>query len=138
MAQGARGLSEPYQSGHVEPRRLTAWTALANLFLDTEHTEEIRHCLARDLRETGYSLAELEVILRHEVAPVFGGNLLSMAGEWALWGEDEVEPIMRREFLARSRLSLGQRLKGRLAYPLARPEWDRIVAIIAQDEPSRK
>ena len=137
MAQGARGLSDPHQSCHVEPRRLTAWTALANLFLDTEHTDEIRQCLARDLRETDYSLAELEEILRHEIAPVFGGNLLSMAGEWALWGEDEVGPIMQREFVGRSRLTLGQRLKGRLSYPMALPEWKRIAAIIAQDEPSR-
>ncbi|MXO50992.1 hypothetical protein GRI42_06715 [Erythrobacter gaetbuli] len=137
MAEGARGLSDPRRSGQIEPRRLTAWTALANLFLDTEHTEEIRHCLARDLRETGYSLAELEAILRNEIAPVFGGNLLSMAGEWALWGEDEIEPIMRRDFLGRSRLTFGQWLKGRLAYPLAATEWNRIAGIIAHDEPSR-
>ena len=80
MAQGARGLTSGDASRQIEPRRLAAWTVLANLFLDTEHTDEIWLCLARNLRETGYLRAELEDILLREVAPVFGSNLLSMAG----------------------------------------------------------
>ena len=39
--------------------------------------------LGRTLRESGYTLPELEHILRTEVAPIVGGNLLSVVGVWS-------------------------------------------------------
>ncbi|WP_226698925.1 hypothetical protein [Qipengyuania gaetbuli] len=129
MAQGARGLNSGEASRQIEPRRLAAWTVLANLFLDTEHSDEIRLCLARDLRETGYSSGELEDILRREVAPVFGSNLLSMAGEWALWDEDEVAEIMEREFLSRKRLTPSQWVVGRLTNAMVRRDLRKLMRL---------
>ena len=129
MAQGARGLNSGDASRQIEPRRLAAWTVLANLFLDTEHTDEIWLCLARDLRETGYSSDELKDILRREVAPVFGSNLLSMAGEWALWDEDEVAEIMEREFLSRERLTPSQWVVGRLTNAMVRRDLRKLMRL---------
>ena len=127
MAEGAGGLNRPDASRPIEPRRLAAWTALANLFLDTEHTDEIRRCLARDLRETGYSLDQLENILRREIAPVFGGNLLSMAGEWALWDEEEVAEIMEREFLSRKRFTPSQWVAGLVTNAMVRFDLRKLI-----------
>ena len=102
---------------------------LANLFLDTEHSDEIWLCLARDLRETGYLRAELEDILLREVAPVFGSNLLSMAGEWALWDEGEVAEIMEREFLSRKRLTPSQWVVGRLTNAMVRRDLRKLIRL---------
>lgn len=38
--------------------------------------------------QSGYSPAEVEEILRNEVAPAFVPNLWSVAGEWQGWPED--------------------------------------------------
>jgi hypothetical protein len=81
-----------------------AWTALAQLFLDTEHSDDELAASAHDLRETGYTLEQLETMLRYEIAPVFGGNLLSLVGEWSPWDEAEVARIMDRDFPADGRL----------------------------------
>ncbi len=129
MAQGARGLTAGETSRPIEPRRLAAWTVLANLFLDTEHSDEIWLCLARDLRETGYSSGELEEILHREVAPVFGSNLLSMAGEWVLWDEDEVAEIMEREFLSRKRMTPSQWVAGRLTNTMVRRDLRKLMRL---------
>jgi hypothetical protein len=45
----------------------------------------------------------LRRILRREVAPAFAPNLMSVAGEWTSWSEDEVREIMLR-FLRRGSL----------------------------------
>ena len=129
MAEGAGGLTSGEASRPIEPRRLAAWTVLANLFLDTEHSDEIWFCLARDLRETGYLRAELEDILLREVAPVFGSNLLSMAGEWALWDEGEVAEIMEREFLSRKRLTPSQWVVGRLTNAMVRRDLRKLIRL---------
>ena len=71
-------------------RRRRVWSAWSDLFLDTE-LQAAEHCgIARQLRESGYTDAQLLRILKDEVAPVCGPNLLSVAGEWAGFDEDRL------------------------------------------------
>lgn len=85
--------------------RLPVWTALSELFLDTELTTTDLQAIAEILRQSPFDVAEIEYILRNEVTPAFIGNLMSVAGQWAPWTEDEVLEIMNS--------SLDQWLPGR-------------------------
>lgn len=82
-------------------RRLPAWCALSDLFLDTELQPADVDRITDTLRTTGYTLPELRVILRQEVIPAFGPNLLSVAGEWAGWDEAEIREIVVRRLRRR-------------------------------------
>ena len=75
-------------------RRLPAWTALSELFLDTELLEADYARLRTALAESGYSGAELRAILHGEVAPVLGYNLFSIAGEWMGWSEADLRQLL--------------------------------------------
>lgn len=102
----------------IESRR-PVWVALSGLFLDTELSPEDLAELATQLAESPYSIAELEKVLRFEVAPGLIANLKSPAGEWA--GFDEQELV--------SRLSgrLGRKPLLRPSIPrMIRPQWDRL------------
>jgi hypothetical protein len=91
--------------------RRAVWIAFADHFLDTE----TRHRLpwaALAAVEAGYSVGEAGDIWVHEIWPAVGGNLLCVAGEWALWDEDwlvgrilEVTVGLRRPRLTVSYLS---------------------------------
>ena len=70
------------------------WQALSELFLDTELQPHDYRSIAERLHQSGYSPDELRAILENEVAPAFAPNLLSVAGEWTSWSEDEVRKIM--------------------------------------------
>ena len=72
-------------------RRRPVWDALSELFLDTELGDADFRRLGRTLRESGYSLPELQHILRTEVAPIVGVNLLSVAGVWGGFDPDWLE-----------------------------------------------
>lgn len=75
-------------------RRRPVWAAMSELFLDTElEPADLEH-IAAVLRVSGYGAPELREILRREVAPAFGPNLLGVAGVWAGWDEREVEQII--------------------------------------------
>ena len=77
-------------------RRLPVWQALSDLFLDTELQPEAYRRIADDLRQTPFSTDEIRCMLESEVAPAFGPNLMAVAGQWALWTEEDVRRIMRR------------------------------------------
>lgn len=67
--------------------RREVWIAFADHFLDTE----TRHRLpwaALAAVEAGYSIEQARDVWANEVWPAVGGNLLSVAGEWACWDED--------------------------------------------------
>ena len=81
-------------SGVEIERRVPVWHALSDLFLDTELQAEDYRRMADVLRRSGHSPGELRAILQEEVAPIFFVNLLSVAGEWAGWSEDDVREIM--------------------------------------------
>lgn len=117
----------------VEPptsERVAVWTSLSDLFLDTELSEGDLCCIAEKLRQFPYAPAEIEYILRNEVTPVFGSNLLSVAGEWTAWNEEQVRAIMERWRPRR----LPARWLGRLAacfyWSAIRRDWQRIKAMI--------
>lgn len=85
---GGRGLTSP--GSREYPARLRALTILANIFLDAEFDEDEGERMASRLEAMGFSPDELETILKQVTGPVFGGNLLSIAGEWVWWSEDKV------------------------------------------------
>lgn len=76
--------------------RTPVWTALSELFLDTELQEDDHSRIARVLAASPYSEEKLDEILRFEVTPVLRGNLLSVAGEWAgfdeAWLREKIAP----------------------------------------------
>ncbi|GGM47770.1 hypothetical protein GCM10008956_24970 [Deinococcus arenae] len=109
----------PYPSPDSRmPRRRAAWRALSALFLDTEVDPA---GLAAQLRATGFSLPELRQILRAEVAPVLGGNLLSAAGFWDAFDLSGVEARCRA---GRARPTL----TGALALRVIRADWQAVEA----------
>ena len=75
-------------------KRIPVWTALSELFLDTELSDEDINHIALVLGNSGYGRDELDEILRDEVSPAFTFNLCSVAGEWTPWSEDEVRTIV--------------------------------------------
>lgn len=69
-------------------KRKPLWTAFSELWLDTEIDSATLNYIAREMKQSGYSLAELKYIYQHEVAPVVYQNLLIVAGEWAGFDEE--------------------------------------------------
>ncbi|MFC4452242.1 DUF7079 family protein [Deinococcus sonorensis] len=102
-------------------RRRPVWDALSELFLDNELDEAALQFVVRTLRAAGYDAGDWLAILRHEVAPVVGGNLLTVAGEWA--GFDPA--WLEQRILARAS---GPSLEGRLALWLIRADVQRLQA----------
>jgi hypothetical protein len=68
--------------------RIKLWSALSDLFLDTEISDHTYQYIARVIRENGYTSEEAERVLWHEVYPVLEANLRSVAGEWAGWSDE--------------------------------------------------
>ncbi|WP_309570936.1 hypothetical protein [Deinococcus sp.] len=98
-------------------RRRAAWEAQSELFLDTEPDLAVIAC---QLRATGYSVPELDAMLRGEVAPVLGGNLLSVAGVWSGFDLTSVE----------ARYRAGRRsptLLSRVTCRMIRDDWARVL-----------
>lgn len=72
----------------IDARR-AVWIAQSDLFLDTDvrlHYANLAHVAAN----SPFPLDELEAIFRDEVAPVFEYNLMDIAGEWAMFANDDV------------------------------------------------
>lgn len=72
--------------------RGTVWVLLSELFVDTQHTKEDLHVLGGSLQETGYSVEEIESILRREVAPVCGRWMLhpGAVGPWPMFDRQDL------------------------------------------------
>jgi hypothetical protein len=119
---------------HLTPRQ-QAWVILSDLFVDTEPDDAgLRH-MGQELRALGLDPATAHHILNHEVAPVFGVNLLSVAGNWTGWRPADVvaavsEWLQKRDapglrgLWHRSWLATTLRL-GLLARPV-QPHWRRV------------
>ena len=109
-------------------RRRPVWTALADLFLDTELQEaDLRH-VARVLVASGYTDAEVEEILYGEVFPVCIRNMRSVAGEWAGFDTDWLQ--------GRILANAGKFWKEwRVFQPdrwMIREEWEKVVAYVRE------
>lgn len=113
-----------YQS--LMDERLPVWTALSELFLDTELQEDDIARIVAVLERSPYSAREVETILKTEVSPAFAANLLSIAGEWQPWQEAQVREIMEQSI----RMALSTNFIDRVRFALKRriipPEWHRI------------
>lgn len=93
----------------LDPRLVAMWTSLADHFLDTETRDGVvRSALV--CCEAGVDRDELERVWFDEVVPVVGGNLWSVAGEWAGWPDEWLLPRLA-ERRARRR---GPTIMGRL------------------------
>ncbi len=83
-------------------RRRPLWTALSELWLDTEiDTVDIQR-IAQVVAESNYSLAKLNEIYLYEVAPVVGANLLVPAGAWQGFDEEWLHAEARKRAESRS------------------------------------
>lgn len=103
-------------------RLVPLWTALADLFLDTDAMLSVPY-IARTIVEGGFTVAEAEHALRWDVRPAFYRNLLSIAGEWAGWPEDYVrERVLAMRGARLERLILGSE------FFFPRVEWAAVVA----------
>ena len=98
----------------IESRK-PVWSALSELWLDTELTEHDLNHIASAMARSKYSLRELRAIYLYEVAPVVYSNLMNDAGEWAGFNEEwlysEIEAKLRNT-------NLLKRLLVRLKKPL--------------------
>lgn len=119
-------------------RRLPLWVALSDLCLDTEPQPETFRWIAREARDGGFSVAETRDILEREVLPVFGFNLMSVAGEWAMFPEDEV----RAKIVARlERVPVARGLQWlmltHVRLSVMKEDWSRVeAAMLAIDDGS--
>lgn len=68
-------------------QRLPLWSALSELWLDTELSGKDLQRIARVLADSGLSIGQLRQVYLFEVAPVVWVNMLSVTGEWS--GFDE-------------------------------------------------
>ncbi len=85
-------------NAHEPDARIPVWSALAELYLDTDVTQSYDH-VVRTLAASPYPLETLHEILMYEVHPAVYPNLISVAGEWA--GFDEVWLVERIKAVCR-------------------------------------
>lgn len=114
--------SAPLAADEVE-RRLPLWTALSDLFLDTDVTSSLPY-IARTIVEGGWPIDAAEDALRWEVRPAFYHNFLDPAGEWAGWPDDYV-----RERVIEKRGTAGEVIGSDRFMP---EEWPAVVAEVAR------
>jgi hypothetical protein len=105
--------------------RVPLWTALSDMFLDTETRWYIPR-VALVLARSPYEDEQLTQIWRREAIPQWGGNLLAVAGEWGMLDVDEKALVRHAESTAPfagvvTRFLLGGPLEA---------EWQAIVALV--------
>ncbi|WP_443969962.1 DUF7079 family protein [Sphingobium sp. CR28] len=105
---------------------LPVWTVLSELFLDTSFDEADYDRIAEVLRRSPFRLSELERILREEVSPAFAGNLLSVAGEWERWSQEEVQTIMQQSLELQSATGWRAWIRKRLVRRIIPDDWHPI------------
>jgi len=122
--------------GATDPARLAAWRALSELFLDTELDDGEIAVIARELRSTGFSVAELERIYEEEVAPACWCNLLAVpGGVWTGFNERwlvETIPQYQQRSRFLDALPFLRRLRIRRWTRLSRTDWERVKHLLAR------
>ena len=124
-------MTEPLNLEHRAP----VWEALSELFVGKELQDYDYAGIAETLRASGYSVDELDKVLREEVAPVFRSNLSALAvPEMEGWAHDTVVEEIRA-YLERERTGIS-RLLMRLGTSRALPDaatmrWQRIRSLLS-------
>lgn len=114
----------------MDERRRAAWQSLSELFLDTDLKAPQIASIAERLRDTGYSVAQLERMYEEEVAPVCWHNLQAIpGGHWIGFDTDWLVSTIDRHRKASSPLN---RLPGWHRWRISRwtrhsrDEWERV------------
>ncbi|CAN7499211.1 hypothetical protein LJR230_003340 [Trinickia sp. LjRoot230] len=116
-------------------RRAPVWEALSELFVGKELQDYDYAAIAETLRQSRYSLDELDKMLHTEVAPVFRGNLSALAvPEMEGWARDaivrDIQAYLMRERTGLSRLLM--RLSASKALPkVVSDRWQRIRPLVS-------
>jgi hypothetical protein len=112
----------------IEERK-PVWVALSNLYLDTELQEDDYKYIAEVFYNSPYSLDEIDLINKYEVAPVLMPNLLSVAGEWAGFDEDWLVQAIVSEIKDYNRIKNKNSVIARAIYNLFwKSDWKKINA----------
>jgi hypothetical protein len=117
-------------------RRKPVWTALSELWLDTELEPEDLKRIALVLKRSNYSVDQLRGIYLFEVAPVVYVNQFVVTGEWAAFNEewlfkDAAKRARRRSLALRLFVKAGV---GKWIMTYATEEhWATIVKLIESD-----
>ena len=79
--------------------REAVWLLLSDLFVDTDHTTQELCAIGQSLKKTGFSVEEVEAILRREVAPVCGRWMLypGAIGPWPGFDEEDLKQRINAE-----------------------------------------
>lgn len=110
--------------------RQNIWVALSDLFLDTDVTLSFEY-IEREILASPFTLEDIDLILRDEVAPVCLFNLYSVAGEWAAFHHDWLIPAIESHLAQPAwRRRMGQRRRARQLRAMV-PEWPNLRARIA-------
>jgi hypothetical protein len=118
----------------TQPRE-AVWILLSELFVDTAHTKKDLLAMAQSLRDTGFSVEEVETILRREVAPVCGQWMLypGAIGPWPMFEaqalKERIEARLRKPWYMRPLFTTGLRLM-----PGVKREW-AILRNAMRDQP---
>jgi hypothetical protein len=123
-------------------RRAPVWSALSELFIGKELQGYDYAYLAESLRNSGYSMSQLETMLDEEVTPVFHFNLgLFALPEHEGWADESVkdlilEKLHARPTLAEAVLPKKWLLKMRLGYSadIVRDRWNIVKSIAVLNE----
>ena len=108
--------------------RIPVWRAMSDLFLDTESSPGDYSALAQVLARADLSQSELKDIFLHEIAPAFYPNLMSVAGEWQPWDEDQARDIVLASMRSARAFPSFFWLRRWLSRGYARGEWEKILA----------
>jgi hypothetical protein len=114
-------------------RRKPLWTALADLWLDTEIDPYDIQRIADAATASGYSITELNEIYLYEVAPVVCANLLTPAGAWAGFDEAWLHAELRKGAVSRSlwlRFWVWTGIDRKLMTYATEEHWHKIIALV--------
>ena len=120
----------------VDEARITAWLALSELFLDTEHDDGDIARIGAALAGTGLDVDTLEKIYESEVAPVCWRNLCAVpGGAWAGFDREWLVQAItahRKETHLVEYVPILRRLQIRRHTKLSRDDWERVKAALVR------
>lgn len=105
------------------------WIAMSDLWLDQDLTDDSLKYIAKVVRESGLSEAELDQVFLYELAPFLGFNHLTVTGVWAGFDPDwvcEQARIRQTKYRWRDRMCS---FIGLTTYA-AKPDWQKVKALV--------